>query len=444
VRILISKLVLLFSACVLTVVWLAFGPGPYDHNLAMMISKRELLAATPSPKLVLMGGSGLLNGIDSGLLARDFGIHVANVGVYAGCGTVFAADYIAPYLNEGDVLLLIAEYGQFKSGLALNDVSCRAWIARALFPRIPLSLYAHPRDLLLDVGALASSKVRGYLGSLAPRGRGVIAGDPASFRREFNEYGDKLASFHAASVLASRERLDFDIPTIDHAKEVLRDLARRVEDRKAQFRIVPPAVAASWYLEERKAIEHLTANLDPQTLLGHPEDYAYDDSLFQDTIYHLGPVGRRFRTERLSRAMRDEGLFFQRFGSAYSTTGTVWPTRYDLISGFHDDRTFTRGDARFYRLQYATKPGQQFIVVNTHGWVPYRHDLQRLGLRVFADGTELRFARQEDLSYWFELPLGAETIQEIRIMSNVFRPVDLGINDDGRLLGIDIANITFR
>ena len=310
-RTLIAKITLLSSACALTVVWLAFGPGPYRHDFAVLIDKHELLAATPSPKLVLMGGSGLIRGIDSGLLAKEFGVRVANVGFYAGCGSAFAADYIAPYLNEGDVVLLVAEYVQFQAGMELNDARCRAWIARALFPRIPRALYQHPRDLFLDVVFLARAKAVGLLRFLPHRGAAVRAGDPAYFHQEFDEFGDKRSGFEATPVLRDRERTNFEKSAIDRANSVLREFARRVEERKAQFRVVPPAVAASWYLGERSAIERLAGGLDPKTLLGQPEDYVYDDSLFEDTIYHLGPVGRRLRTERLSRAMRDAGLFSQ-------------------------------------------------------------------------------------------------------------------------------------
>jgi len=311
VRALISKILLLSSASALTVVWLAFGPGPYHHNLALLADKQELLATTPSPKVVLMGGSGLAYGIDSGFLAREFGVHVTNLGVYAGCGSAFAADYIVPYLNEGDVVVLIPEYHQFNSGLEFNDVACRPWLARALFPRIPLALYQHPRDLLLDVVLLARAKCGGVLRSLVPGTGGVLAGRPSYFRQEFDEYGDKRSGSAARSVLGSREPLDYNKTNIDRANVVLREFARRVEERHAQFRLVPPAVAASWYLDWRSDIARLFASLDPKTLLGHPEDYVYDDSLFSDTVYHLGPAGRTLRTERLAKAMRDEGLFLR-------------------------------------------------------------------------------------------------------------------------------------
>jgi hypothetical protein len=292
----------------LTVLWLAFGAGQYRHDFVIIVDKHELLAATPSPKIVLMGGSGLIYGIDSGLLAKEFGVHVTNVGFYAGCGSAFAADYIVPYLSEGDVVVLIPEYHQFISGLDFNDFRCRAWMARALFPRIPLALYQQPRDLFLDVLFLARAKIGSMLRWLPHRFSGVVPGDSAYFRQEFDEHGDKRSGFDATPVLRDYERIDFDKPAIDRANVVLREFARRVEGRKAQFRIVPPATAASWYVNEQGALERLFAGLDPKFLLGQPKDYVYDDALFQDTIYHLGPVGRRLRTERLSEAIRKEGL----------------------------------------------------------------------------------------------------------------------------------------
>jgi hypothetical protein len=441
-RILIAKIGLLAVACVLTVAWLAFGSGPYADSLAIVVYKRELLRESRSPKLVLMGGSGILNGIDSHRLAEEFGVRVVNVGAFVGCGSEYAADYIVPYLRAGDVVLLIPEYSQFKFGLALSDNSCRPWLARALFPWIPSSLYQHPRDVLLDITDLAASKTRGFVNSIMPGDARRTAMDWAAFRGEFDEFGDSLADFRAAPVLGGRVDLAYDQAKIDRANEVLQDFARRAAYRQATLRVVPQAIPMSWFVEERQEIDRLVASLDPKLMLGNAEDYVYQDSMFQDTVNHLGSAGRSLRTERLSRAMRDKAVF--RPPDRAHSIDAISPARYDLITGFETDRIWTRGDARFHCLEHATKEGPQFLIVNTNGWVPYRNDLKRLGLRVFADGGELKFARRDDLSYWFEIPSHTPMVQEIRIVSNVFRPVDLGINADGRTLGVDVASIAFR
>ena len=49
------------------------GPVPYKHQLAMLIDKRVMLDATPSPRVILVGGSNLMFGVDSarsGAIAR--------------------------------------------------------------------------------------------------------------------------------------------------------------------------------------------------------------------------------------------------------------------------------------------------------------------------------------------------------------------------------------
>ncbi len=443
-RPLLVKITALALACSLTMVWLALGPGAYDHELSILVNKRALLASTPSPKLVLIGGSGLLAGVDSGLVARELGVGVVNLGVYAGCGLDMLPEYIAPYVNEGDVVVLIPEYVQFGRALELNDAECRKWMLRSLVPRVPRALYNDAREALSDLAALAVSKVRGTLrANLFARMRMEDSGFFA-YADNFDKYGDKLSGFPPASPLTGQVQLSFNKETIEANRRVLAKLSQSLGQRKARLRVLPQAAAESWFMRERSAIDALFAALDPKDVVGRPVDFVLDDSLFQDSVNHVGPTGRFIRTERLVQALRDDGTFSVRYGRRYSASGVISPARYDLTSGFHDDRVFTRGDARFYRLEYPIKAGERFLVVQTNGWNPYYKMPDRLGLRVFVDGTELVLSSRQGTAFWFDLPSKTATVQQIRLVSNVFRPADIGLNNDGRTLGIDVESVTFR
>jgi len=308
-RALLAKITALALVCALTTAWLALGPGPYDHTLSILLNKRDLLARTPSPKLVLAGGSGLLAGVDSGLVAKELGVNTVNLGVYAGCGLDMLPEYIAPYIHQGDVVVIVPEYAQFMHALGLSDVECRRWMLRSLFPRVSQKLYGHPRELLVDITSLAASKVRGILLATLLSDASAFGSGYVKYYANFDKFGDKLSGFPSQPKLGGQDALNFNAKTIENAKEALRVLSQSLERRNVRLRVVPQAAAESWFMRERPAIDALFGTLEPKDVVGRPADFAFDDSLFQDTVNHLGPTGRLLRTERLIQALRDDGTF---------------------------------------------------------------------------------------------------------------------------------------
>ena len=57
-----------------------------DNYLAAVLEKDRLIRSTPSPKIVLVGGSNLAFGIDSKKIEDSLGLRVVNMGLYAKLG----------------------------------------------------------------------------------------------------------------------------------------------------------------------------------------------------------------------------------------------------------------------------------------------------------------------------------------------------------------------
>ena len=96
-------------ACILTTAALWFAPGNYLHPLSMVINKRDILLSRRPPRVVLMGGSNLLT-VRSAVIARETGLPVVNMGVWAGCPVHDVFDLIADDLAPGDVVVVVMEY----------------------------------------------------------------------------------------------------------------------------------------------------------------------------------------------------------------------------------------------------------------------------------------------------------------------------------------------
>jgi len=109
---------------------------------------------------------------------------------------------------------------------------------------------------------------------------------------------------------------------------------------------------------------------------------------------------------------------------------------------FYEDRMWTNGYGVIKGIDYKITPLDKYLVIATNGSNPFRNNLEKLKLRIFVNGAELRFVRQEGVSYCFELDRSIKEINEIRIQSSTFIPKQFGINNDDRTLGIDLVSIS--
>ena len=93
-------------------VWGTAGSGD-GHYVAAIIDKQKSLRSCPSPKIILVGGSSLAFGLDSEMIESRVRRPVLNMGLHAGFGLKFMIEEVKPYVDSGDVVLLVPEYEHF-------------------------------------------------------------------------------------------------------------------------------------------------------------------------------------------------------------------------------------------------------------------------------------------------------------------------------------------
>lgn len=93
--------------------YFASGWRTDNHFLRSTLLKHELLEKTPSPRILLIGGSSVVFGFRSDLMEEAFGLPVINLGLHAG----FYRDYIfneaEDAIGPGDIVLILPEYTNF-------------------------------------------------------------------------------------------------------------------------------------------------------------------------------------------------------------------------------------------------------------------------------------------------------------------------------------------
>jgi hypothetical protein len=103
-----AKLLVRIGALAVAILLSGFAIGQYDaragddNYLAAVLEKDRLIRNTPSPKIILVGGSNLAFGIDSRMMQDSLGLRVVNMGLYAKLGLKYmsgAAMLSSSFLN---------------------------------------------------------------------------------------------------------------------------------------------------------------------------------------------------------------------------------------------------------------------------------------------------------------------------------------------------------
>ncbi len=294
--------VILLTAAMIAFIFLAIGPDP-DHYFAGSRLQLELLKTTPSPRIILVGGSNVSFGIDAELMQQTLGIPVINDGLHAGLGVVPLRE-LQEYLRAGDIVIISLEYHLFSSHNVMDgDLAFLSdWIEyspeRIQYLSEPWrqapALYATMLQRKVN------REVNTYLfgGSLNEL-RNVFVGT------QYNSNGDFIG--HLDQDSTPPRRITSEPYPVSLARQeifvFLEDFYQIARARGAEVFFEAPAsrmrnckttgeASVMSFFEtfvKRTSIPVLTA-------LG---DVCMPDKYFFDTAYHLNAEGRELRTRRL-------------------------------------------------------------------------------------------------------------------------------------------------
>jgi len=285
-----------------------------DNYIAAVLEKDRLIRNTPSPKLILVGGSNLAFGIDSRMLQDSLGMRVVNMGLYAKLGLRYMLAQAKPYIARNDVIVIVPEYDQFYREFANGDFTLNTALLYAPADRIDDFTESYS---MVDV--VLRPRVENARRSFM-RGTATVFGvedryfppdtAPLYSRRAFNSFGDMVAHL-------GRDGLDPDsifvgpMPAIaQFNEEIIDDLngvasAARVRGARAWF-LFPSYIDRAYSINAAR-IDSLRARLEPEMeipIIGTPRDFVFPSKMFFDTRYHLNEEGRKLRTLKMIDVLR--------------------------------------------------------------------------------------------------------------------------------------------
>lgn len=114
--IIVAALVLLFSLLYLGLVYLQIGaPVKAEWWLKSVYDvKNHLAKQTKGPKILIIGGSNSLFGIDSSIIHKETGLPVVNLSGHAGLDISFHYHKLKQHLSDGDIVVMPLEFGYFQ------------------------------------------------------------------------------------------------------------------------------------------------------------------------------------------------------------------------------------------------------------------------------------------------------------------------------------------
>jgi hypothetical protein len=300
-------------------------PFPYNHDLAAILNKRDLLKQELPDRIIFVGGSGLYSALDSGMVQERLGRPVVNMGLYAGFGVTALLREIRPYLHAGDAVVIVPEYGVVYDR-HLDD--SRKWIFALGPSRNILPLYGTAPNPLkafaVDFIGLVRYKFEAFPQALREALRtgrlsAFMTEGYVRYREYFDAYGDSYRIFPAASSPDTIKQRGEDYFSVDDFRNqsltAVNDFCRDEARQGVRTFFAFPAYPEEEYRRFHDGLRRYEQRLRKELacpILGRPEDFFYPYRMFTDTIHHLGVEGRRKRTETVIALLEKQPMMAHR------------------------------------------------------------------------------------------------------------------------------------
>lgn len=270
-------------------------PRASTSHLFAELDKNSLLQNTPSPRLILVGGSNLSFGINSQLIKDALNVNPVNTGIDFKLGLKYMMDSTTEFVKPGDIVVLVPEYDNFYGSTAYgkeellrtvfdvdqsntNSLSLKQWLNIVVFlPKFSLSKL-NPSEYIFE----KDNEIGVYE------------------RRAFNQYGD----VHLHWTLEREEFLPYEPISEEFNNDVIEQIAmfqKEVRERGAVLYITFPCLQDISFENRKNQILEVENRLRENRflILGTPKKYKMPDQLMFNTPYHLLKEGVDIRTRLL-------------------------------------------------------------------------------------------------------------------------------------------------
>lgn len=267
------------------------------------VIKHKRLADAPSPRMIFIGGSNLLFGLDSKMFEQQTSYHPVNMGLIGGLRLDYIINEIEATLRAGDIVVMSIEYNTLNVDESAEESQVIMGVAAQRLENFRYLSWPQWKRLL-DRGAMEYLGVvfRQAFTSITPR-RDEL--DPL-INQDMNVYGD-LTRYHDPAVKPRKPNNQNTLIKIK-PDAVLANIAKinafvaRCRDRDVQVMYAYPPIPRT-HFRQNEAVARRFHRMLRQDLLApilvSPEDMTFEDSSFIGLSYHLRGTAVQQRTQML-------------------------------------------------------------------------------------------------------------------------------------------------
>lgn len=264
--------------------------------------KHDLLRNTPSPKIILLGGSNVSFGINSQLIVDHFKMPVVNMGLYAEIGLKYMMEDIKPFVNKSDIVILLPEYANFFTDSYYGSRGLIA-ILFDVYPQgikyINLKQWLHLLPYLCNYVAVKVKRLPHYLTQKLSRKKQKKHNIGVYDRYSFNKYGDAYIHWNmeARPVPPAGNSADKSTVLMQVVFDDINNFNTFIKKQEAKMFILPPCLYDKVYYSMKEITDKISKKIQNRYFV--PRNYIFDAKLCFDSPYHLIKKGVDIRTKQL-------------------------------------------------------------------------------------------------------------------------------------------------
>jgi len=288
----ISSLILVCGVLLL----LPATPRASKSLLVAEVKKDSLLANTPSPRIIFVGGSNLSFGLNSQAIKDSLNMNPINTAINAEIGMKYILENTLQYARKGDIIVIIPEYFHFYRDWNHGSVELFRTIFDCNKKNIKLLNINQLYNIFPYTGKFILSKFdkNEYVNTEESDVYSV---------NSFNKYGDVDAHWSM-----DNRHIDFKLfempDTTKYNPKVMaeiKNLVNKLQEKGSIVLISYPCFQETPFNNSKEAIRKVEKEYlaNGFTIIGNPERYMMPDSLMFDTSYHLNKQGVERRTKLL-------------------------------------------------------------------------------------------------------------------------------------------------
>jgi hypothetical protein len=293
----LSVLILLVLSTCAGIYYYVFRKTATDTNdfVLALRDKSVLMENTPSPRIVFVGGSNLIFGIDSRKVEQKTGLKVVNMSLLAGYGLTFMINAAKPYVKQGDIIFISFEYylGEGEMDLLAHTVD--------MVPEARSFLNDHEK--LLYPWAEANLRLQHLIRDLQKIARFNTGSVEKIYTRNgFNSNGDVISHLDKPNPKTMGRR--YKIEQTDYSKYIafINEFAAYARNKGAKVFYLYPVYVHSEFIKYHDAIIAYDREMRESLkipIVNNIDTFVFDDQYFFDTVYHTNKQGRDKRTDKL-------------------------------------------------------------------------------------------------------------------------------------------------